>query len=336
MKRAAYFTELSDKRIRCELCPYRCTLSPGQEGICRTRANRDGVLLAENYGYIVALSMDPVEKKPLFHFNPGSQILSVASFGCNLHCPWCQNWSISQERARGQYLSPENLAHLMKERGAGQIAFTYTEPLMWFEYILDFSSAPLWESKRPDIVLVTNGFINPEPLEELLPGIKAVNLDIKAFDEDVYRRFTGGSLPVILDNARTIYQAGVHLELTYLIVTGVNDNRESISSFIRWVAEELSVEVPVHFSRYYPAWKWKEPPTSLSLMDEVLREASGILEYVYGGNMSGGQDTHCPGCGFPVIVREGYAVENRLADGGRCPRCGRHIPLFDTQRRDRT
>jgi len=283
---------------------------------------------------VVALSMDPVEKKPLYHFHPGSQILSVASYGCNLHCPWCQNWGISQGRPQGQILLPESLARLMKERGVTQIAFTYTEPLMWYEYIRDFSSLKLWGENLPDIVLVTNGYINPEPLDGILGRIKAVNLDIKGFDDKTMRQFTGGRLQVILDNARRIHEAGVHLELTYLIVTGVNDARESIRSFILWVAEELSPNVPVHFSRYYPAWKWNEAPTSMALMQDVLQEASRSLAFVYGGNMGKEQDTRCPACGYPVIIREGYAIENRLVDGARCPRCGNMVPVIISEKRE--
>ena len=333
MKKAAYFSELSDQKVRCLLCPHLCTLSPGQRGLCRTRINRDGILEAENYGHVVALSMDPVEKKPLFHFNPGSQILSVASYGCNLHCPWCQNWTISQGRPEGQHLLPESLAGLMKERGAGQIAFTYTEPFMWYEYIMDFSSPDLWREGAPDIVLVTNGYINPEPLEGILERITAVNLDIKAFDDTILRRSTGAGLQVILDNARRIHEAGIHLELTYLIVTGVNDEREAIRSFVRWVADTLSPDIPVHFSRYYPAWKWNEPPTSPLLLQEVLQEAARSLTYVYGGNMAGEEDTRCPSCGHPVIVRAGYAVENRLVEGDRCPHCGQRVAVTLSGRR---
>ena len=325
MKRAAYFSQLSDNKVRCLLCPHECILSPGQRGLCRTRINREGILVAENYGHVVALSMDPVEKKPLYHFNPGSQILSVASYGCNLHCPWCQNWTISQGEPEGQVLMPESLVRVMKDRRTRQIAFTYTEPFMWYEYIMDFSSPDLWKEGAPDVVLVSNGYINPEPLEAILGRIRAVNLDIKAFDESVLRRSTGAGLQTILNNARRIYEAGVHLELTYLIVTGINDEREEIRSFIRWVADKLSPDVPVHFSRYYPAWKWDKPPTSPALMQEVLLEASRSLTYVYGGNMGEEQDTRCPSCGHPVIVREGYAVENRLKDGDRCPRCGQRV-----------
>ena len=325
MKEALFFTALPHDEVRCRLCPHECRLKPGQRGLCRVRVNRGGCLVTENYGLLAAFSEDPIEKKPLYHYFPGSMILSAASFGCNLHCPWCQNWNLSQGDLQGEYFSPEQLVRLMKSKGERRIAFTYSEPLMWYEFILDFASSSLWEEDRPEIVLVTNGYINHEPLKRVMPYIKAVNLDVKAFNEKVHRAVTGGGLKPVLDNAVFLYQQGVHLELTYLIVPGFNDEREQISSFIQWVKESLSAQTPVHFSRYFPSWKWKAPPTRPEVLDEALEMARRSLHYVYGGNIDTPGVTFCPACRKAVIYRQGYAVKNYLIQDGKCPFCGERI-----------
>ena len=325
MREALFFTALPHDVIQCHLCPHECRLKPGQRGLCRVRVNRNGCLVSENYGFMATLSEDPVEKKPLYHFFPGSKILSAASFGCNLHCPWCQNWALSQGEGRGERFSPDQLIRLMKKRGERRIAFTYSEPLMWFEFILDFASSSLWEGDTPDIVLVINGYINHEPLKILLPFLKAVNLDIKAFNEKNYKTFTGGDLKPVLDNAVTLYEQGVHLELTYLIVPGVNEEREQISSFIHWVKKSLSVYTPVHFSRYFPSWKWTAPPTRPKILDEALEMARRSLHYVYGGNINAPGVTYCPACKKALITRQGYTVRNSLTQDGDCPFCGEKI-----------
>ena len=270
----------------CGLCPHHCHLSEGQTGFCRARKNVGGKVLSINYGKLTSLALDPIEKKPLARFHPGSYILSVGSFGCNLRCPFCQNYEISQadERFPVQEITPEKLVELAgelsrKEQGNLGVAFTYNEPLIGFEFVRDTSK--LLQAAGLSAVLVTNGTIEEAPLQELLPFIDAMNIDLKAFSEEFYR-WVHGDLSTV---KRTIAlaSASCHVEVTTLVIPGRNDNLEEMEEEAAWIAS-LSPDIPLHISRYFPRWQWMEPATEVRRIYELCRVAGKYLKFVYSGN----------------------------------------------------
>lgn len=328
MRKAEYFFASEDeaRSVRCGLCPEFCLIPSGGRGRCLARVNKDGVLYAENYADVAALSMDPIEKKPLYHFYPGSEILSAASWGCNLSCRWCQNWDLSQKKRHGRIMQPSELADLTLAGGNGMIAFTYSEPFVWYEYILDFAKIVKAENTDFKIVLVSNGYVNPAPLKRLMPYIDAANIDIKAMSDEISRKFTGGYHMPAMNTAESLYKEGVHVELTYLMVTGANDSDEMVEAFARWAAETLAPSVPVHLSAYYPAYKMKTPPTDPDKMGRAFNMARNAgLYYVYTGNAGvlSRSDTRCPGCGQILVKREGYHTKITGVSDGKCSSCGR-------------
>ncbi len=324
----ALFWERTEKGIRCNLCPHLCTIAEGKRGICSVRENREGTLYSMIYGRVSAAGMDPIEKKPLYHFHPGSQIFSVGTLGCNMKCPYCQNWSISQSIDRQtDYLEPDELVRMAGSRGSTGIAYTYSEPLVWYEYMLD--SARLARKEGLKNVLVTNGYIMPDPLIELMPYVDAMNIDLKNFRDESYRRLQKGSLKEVLDTIEAVYRAGIHLELTTLIVTDMNDNMDEIDDIINFIAG-LDPAIPWHISRYYPQYKYDKPATNVSFMKEVYKRAVERLYYVYGGNLSPGDgmsDTVCPSCGAMVVNRKGYRTDISGLDGNRCASCGKGLNI---------
>lgn len=312
-----------DGRIRCDLCPHRCLLDPGETGLCGVRQAKlpHGPLLSLNAGLASSIHLDPIEKKPLFHWHPGTEILSVGTVGCNLRCPFCQNWELARwdKSVPLTPISYFDLSKALAETGSNDIAFTYNEPLVWFEFIADVAGN-LHESGH-GIVLVTNGTINPDPLREIIPFISAANVDLKAFSEETYRAM-GGYLQTVLDTIRTMVDGGVHVELTHLLVPGMNTDRDLFEAMIDWICG-IDPNIPFHLSRYFPRWKWKEPPTSLELMEEFGRLAAGKLRYVYLGNVPGTETTRCRGCGRDIVVRQGYNIMHiELAPDGKCLFCG--------------
>ncbi|KLU60255.1 radical SAM superfamily protein [Peptococcaceae bacterium CEB3] len=302
----------------CLLCPQHCQLRPGQSGRCRARGNKEGAVVSLTYGEVAAMQLDPIEKKPLYHFYPGSEILSVAGYGCNLSCSFCQNYGISQARQAGDTVSPGELAKLA-ENSLG-LCFTYSEPSVWYEMIRD--TAPLVRARGGKVVLVSNGILTGAYLDELIPWIDAANIDIKGFSEEFYQKYCGGSLSWVLENVERL--AGrVHLEVTTLIIPGANDDTGEIRGLARWL-ESLGIPVPWHLSRYFPAYRLNIPPTEPKTLQTLWQTAREHLPYVYLGNVSGGSDTFCPHCGERVIERAGYIVTNRLRNG-HCSRCGTAI-----------
>lgn len=313
--------------IRCLLCPHRCTIRSGEAGICGARENREGELDLVTSGIVSGYALDPIEKKPLYHFSPGSAILSVGSYGCNLRCDFCQNYHISQnisvEAARR--LNPADLVHqATAARGNIGIAYTYNEPVIWFEYVME--CAELASRKGLRNVLVTNGYVNPEPLKELIRFTDAFNIDLKAFSNDFYRRFTGATLQPVLESIRAVAASGRHLEITTLILPGMNDTEDEMRHEAEWIAENAGRSVPLHLSRYFPMYRRSTPATPPETILKLRDIAVGYLDFVYTGNMggeNGGSDTVCPSCHSTVIVRSGYKTRiTGLTDDGKCLKCG--------------
>ncbi len=325
---AEYWRSMPNGQVACDLCPIGCRLRAGQDGPCASRTNNSGVMELLSYGRIVSAGVDPIEKKPLYHFHPGRNILSVAAPGCNLHCRFCQNWTISQPaRVATRAASPEALvATALEERSVG-IAYTYSEPLVWFEFVRD--TARLARQAGLKNVLVTNGFLNREPLDELLPWIDAANIDLKAMDDRFYRRICKARLEPVLAAIRQFQGAQVHLELTNLLIPGHNDSDVQITRLVDFVAQ-LDPEIPLHFSAYHPAWKMDAPATPAPTLLRAMKIAQQVLPWVYLGNaaLTEGRDTVCPDCGEVLISRKGYQAESRLAGKPVCPGCGRRVPVM--------
>jgi pyruvate formate lyase activating enzyme len=327
---ARYWEALDDGYIRCELCPRQCVVPAGGRGYCGVRENRDGVYYTLAYGNPCAVHVDPIEKKPFYHFLPETTAFSIAVAGCNLDCKFCQNWHISQARPDETYnfaLAPDDVVDLAVESGCPSIAYTYSEPTIFFEYMLDCARVARERGIRN--VYHSNGFINEEPLRELCQYLDAANIDLKGFSDDYYREMTNGSLAPVLRTLRILVEEGVHLELTTLVVPGENDQPEMMRDMCRWIHANLGDSVPLHLSRFHPQYRLLAlPPTPV----ETLEEARGIalsegLKYVYIGNVPGHEanSTYCPDCGSRVIYRIGYRVDPSGLNGGRCAACSTSV-----------
>ena len=286
MKEARFYTP-SDGGVQCLLCPHHCKIKEGGRGLCRSRECRDGKLYALSYGIPCALADDPVEKKPLNRFMPGTRCLSLSCTGCNLSCRWCQNSSISQvapEDADATLLSPEDIVDICLKRSMPSIAYTYTEPFTWFEYMYDI--AVLAHAKGLKNILVSAGYVEKEPLRELLPYLDAANIDIKAMDDAIYRRYCGATLAPVLENILAMKNAGVHVEITNLLVTGLNDSEEQVRKLCQWMVDNGLQDVPLHLSRYFPRYRYKESPTPASTLKKAREVAhSAGIQTVYLGNI---------------------------------------------------
>ncbi|HEY5499670.1 MAG TPA: AmmeMemoRadiSam system radical SAM enzyme [Bacteroidales bacterium] len=328
---ALYQEQNPDKVVRCVLCPHHCLLQDGQRGICRTRINRQGVLYTLAYGNPCSLAVDPIEKKPLFHFHPGTSILSIATKGCNFRCLNCQNWDISQslpEESIHNEVLPEEVVRQALLHQTKSIAFTYTEPTVFYEYVLDTAVAA--HKMGLKTVLISNGYINEKPLLELCQYLDAANIDLKCFDEEIYHRLTGGRLQPVLDTLKTIRDQGLWLEITSLLVPGFSDGPERIQAMCDWLVANGFEDTPLHFSRYFPAFKLHHLPATSEqslLQAKKIAEATGI-KYVYIGNIPGlhGENTYCPHCRHLLVERSGYVVRQNALDSGCCAFCGTRIP----------
>jgi len=331
---AKHWTKLEDNKVRCELCPHRCVLDDGQTGVCRVRKNIRGKLYTLIYGTVSSMAVDPIEKKPLFHYKPASRIFSVATVGCNLRCKHCQNWEISQVGPESfthlRDFKPKELVKLAKAHGSEGIAFTYNEPTIWHEYTLDV--AKLAKKAGMYSVYVTNGYINEAPLREIAEYIDAFNIDIKGFTDEFYIKITGGRLNPVLKSAELVHKLGKHLELTYLIIPGLNDSEEELRKFAKWVIS-LSSDIPVHFSRFYPTYKLTDrPETPIKTVHKAYKIAKEVgLEYVYLGNTwePEYESTYCPKCGNLLIERVYYNTKIvGLTRDGHCKKCGARINII--------
>ncbi|MFQ5711641.1 MAG: AmmeMemoRadiSam system radical SAM enzyme [Candidatus Geothermarchaeales archaeon] len=329
---ARLYEKVGDNKTKCLVCPHKCLIKDGRVGVCRTRINEGGTLYTLIYGSITAEAVDPVEKKPLFHFWPGSETYSISSVGCNFACPWCQNWHISAGRPEEtpvREIDSDDIVYKVAEMNLNSISYTYNEPSIWFEYVYDV--AKLAHERGIANILVTNGYWSLESLEELRGLIDAANVDIKGFNGEFYMRYPKARLERVLEAVEEMRDQGVHLELTMLIIPGVNDSPGEIGEFTEWAIKTLGEDVPIHFSRFFPHYQFTHtPPTPI----KTLVEARGIaresgLNYVYVGNVPGSyEDTQCPRCGNTVIARRGYTILDwRLDDDHRCLKCGEKIPI---------
>lgn len=325
MKEALWWRTV-DQQIQCELCPHRCRIANNHYGLCNVRQNRNGRLFSAVYGKPIAVHMDPVEKKPLYHFFPGTEILSIGTIGCNLFCKFCQNWDIARAKpgdVSSRTISPQAVVDAAVSNNSIGIAFTYNEPTVFGEYVLDI--ARLAHESGLKTVMVTNGFISPEAVPDIYPHIDAANIDLKSFSAGFYRRYCGGELQGVLDAILAIKEQGTFLELTTLIIPGVNDNESENETLIRWILDNLGSDTPLHFSAFHPSYKMTHlPRTPKATLDRIRKIAldSG-LHYVYEGNVITVDEgnTYCRSCGRLLIRRQGYHVETQNLRGNVCV-CG--------------
>lgn len=325
---AEHWVDRGSGSVECRLCPHHCRLGEGRTGCCRVRTVRGGRLVADGYGIISSAHVDPVEKKPLYHFHPGEPIFSMGGWGCNLGCVFCQNWTISQQGAgQGPRHAPGEMIDVARREGCRMIAYTYNEPLVGFEFVRDCSVLARQAGMKN--VLVTNGYIDEAPAAELLPVIDALNVDIKSMDDAFYRKQCKGELQPVLRFCVQAVKAGCHVEITNLIIPTLNDTDEQVARLATWIRESLGQGVPLHLSAYHPDYRAQWDPTPASTLMRAWEVSRRDLTYVYVGNVMTrqGQDTRCPGCGHELIRRRGYAVTLTGLDDGKCARCGRPADL---------
>jgi pyruvate formate lyase activating enzyme len=318
--------------VKCELCPHGCVIAEGSRGQCRVRENQGGRLYTMAYGNPCAVNIDPIEKKPFFHFYPGRSAFSLATAGCSLHCLYCQNWQISQatpEETQNVDLPPQQIVQNCRENRVPIVAYTYSEPMVFYEYMLD--SASLARESGLLNVVISSGHVNPAPLRQLCQVVDAIKIDLKGFDEDFYREVCGAELNNILRTIQIIAETGVHLEIVNLVVPTLNDDADQLRALAEWVLANVGPDVPLHFSRFMPQYRLQNlPPTPVETLEQARNAAleSG-LHFVYLGNVPGheGNNTYCPHCGALIIGRSGFWVESyHLTDDGRCAYCQTPIP----------
>jgi pyruvate formate lyase activating enzyme len=328
MKEAVLYDKLAGEEVRCALCRHRCRIPEGQRGICGVRENQGGSLYTLVYRQLISRNVDPIEKKPLFHFAPGSRSFSIAAVGCNFHCDFCQNYEISQmprdrKQIWGEDVGPEQIVGLAKKAGCRTIAYTYTEPTIYFEYALDI--ARLASAAGLKNIFVTNGYMTAEALQTLHPHLHGANVDLKAFQDEFYKKRCGGSLEGVLQTLRVMKSLGVWVEITTLIIPGLNDSEEELRGLVAFIVS-LGAETPWHISRFHPMYKMLDrSPTSVQTLARVRKIGlEGGLRYVYTGNVPGdeGEDTYCHQCGKVLIDRMGFQIRNCQLVGNRCYNCG--------------
>ncbi len=328
MKEAMLYEKVGNKKVQCNLCAHRCKINEGKKGICLVRENRDGILYTLVYGRTISQAIDPIEKKPLFNFYPGTTAYSIATVGCNFKCQFCQNWEISQmmrdkHLVMGNEASPESIVENAKRYGSKSIAYTYTEPTIFFEYAYD--TAKLAHEADIKNVFVTNGYMTEEALKEINPYLDAANVDLKSFSDDFYRKLCGARLQPVLDTLKLMKKLGIWVEVTTLIIPSLNDSPDELGKIAKFIVNELGEETPWHISRFYPSYNLKDkPPTPIDTIHKAreigLNEG---LKYVYEGNVpdSKGESTYCPNCKNLVIKRWGYQITKKDIKDGICQHC---------------
>ncbi|NOZ62514.1 MAG: AmmeMemoRadiSam system radical SAM enzyme [Calditrichaeota bacterium] len=333
MKEAMFYRQLENEKVECTLCPHFCKLNNGQIGVCRVRQNKNGKLYSLTYGKAVAVHVDPIEKKPLFHVAPGSRSFSVATVGCNFKCKFCQNYDISQvpdlsiiDRYSQQF-TPRDLVEMAVRNHCKSIAYTYTEPTIFYEYAFD--TAQLAHKLGILNVFVTNGYISPEPLEKIKSILDAANVDLKSFSDKFYRKFTGARLQPVLDTLKLMKKSDIWVEVTTLVIPGENDSPEELTKIAKFISSELGQETPWHVSRFYPQYHLQThsstPVSTLELAFKIGKKQG--LHYVYVGNVPGseGENTVCPNCGKMLVRRIGYQIQENNIENGACKFCGKSI-----------
>jgi len=319
---AAYQSRNTPNTVKCVLCPLNCVIQLDKTGVCGTRKNVNGQLQLLNYGQVSAINIDPIEKKPLYHFLPGSSVLSIGNKGCNLKCQFCQNWQISQTNVPTQFMDPERVLDLALNHKVPSVAFTYAEPVIWFEYILE--CAKLLKKHDIKVILVTNGMINREPFLELREYIDALNIDIKSMNPDFYKNLCGGLIGPILETCKLACET-CHLEITNLVITDENDSEQDIAALAEFISCEIDPMTPLHLSRYHPSYNMKNPSTPVETVINAGRIASKYLSNIYLGNLplEINNNTYCSKCNHLLIKREGYGISVTPGiESGICPDCG--------------
>lgn len=335
MKETLFYKKLKNKSVRCETCNHRCLISEGKRGVCGARENRDGKLVSLVYGKTIAENIDPIEKKPLFHFLPNTFSYSIATVGCNLRCLFCQNWEISQwpkskKQIIGESLTPKSIVENTQKFGCQSIAYTYTEPTIFFEYALD--TMKLAKKKGLFNIFVTNGYMTEKVLKKASLYLDAVNVDLKSFNPSFYQKICGAKLEPILKNLKLMKRLGFHIEITTLIIPGLNDSKEELKNIASFIFKNLGKETVWHISRFFPAYKLLSlPPTPISKIKEAVKigKEQG-LDFVFAGNVldKNLESTFCPKCNNILIEREGYSVKILGLEGNKCTNCKKKINIF--------
>lgn len=328
---ARYYEKLPHRKIRCLLCPRECVIDDQERGYCGVRENRGGVYYTLVHSRPCTAHVDPIEKKPLFHFLPGTLAFSIATVGCNVECKFCQNWQISQvrpEQVDNLNMPPRRVADLARQNSCHSIAYTYTEPTIFTEYMYDCASAGGRQGVKS--VMISNGYINRKPITDLCNVLDAVKIDLKAFTEKFYRDLVAGELKPVLDTLVTLKERGKWTEIVYLVIPTHNDDPNELKKMCKWIVNELGPDTPIHFTRFYPQYRLKNlPPTPVSTLVKArdIAQQAGI-HYCYVGNVPGheGENTICPECGRTVIKRIGFTILKNELKNGKCPECGHEIP----------
>ncbi len=330
IKEALFYEALQDGKVACHLCPHECLIADGKRGICGVRENRAGTLIALTYQRPASIQMDPIEKKPLYHVFPGSRILSVGGVGCNLSCGFCQNWSLVESDVPRSVLPPKQIPDMALKQGSIGVAWTYNEPFIWYEYIMD-AGRHIKEAGLIN-VLITNGYVNPEPLKEMRGLIDAMNVDLKAIDDSFYRKNCKGRVDPVRETIR-IADDMCLVEVTNLIIPGQNDSADAIGRLVDFIAS-VNTDIPLHFSRYFPHRSFEAPPTPVQTLVQAFQIAQERLAYVYLGNilLDRGNDTHCPRCGALLVSRRGYDTQVVGLSGNACAGCNATLNIINSGR----
>ncbi len=332
IREAKYYEKLAEKKIKCQLCPHECRVADLERGTCGVRENRAGTYYTLVYGNPCSAHIDPIEKKPLFHYYPASDALSIATAGCNFVCRFCQNWEISQKRpeqVKSVEFFPESIIQMAKARGCKTVAHTYTEPVIFFEYMLE--CALLGKKSGVPNVMISNGYIKEKPMRELCKYLGAVKIDLKAFTEKFYKEMCSGTLRPVLDTLLVLKDERVWFEIVVLIIPTLNDSQQELDAMTRWIVKELGADVPLHFSRYYPTFMLKNiPPTPPQTLHRARKIAmNNGIKFAYVGNLlSDAENTYCPNCGKLLIERLGYNTDRVGLTANRCKYCSQAIPGY--------
>lgn len=324
--RVPFYEKIEDK-IRCKICPHNCLIKEGGFGACKVRTVNNRELFATNYGEVTSVALDPIEKKPLYHFKPSKNILSIGSYGCNMTCSFCQNYEISQNKPNSQFIDIEELiSNISRVENNIGIAFTYNEPMMWYEYMYNAAKRIKEFNDELNVVIVTNGYINEEPLNKLLPYVDAMNIDLKGYSNSYYNRVCGAKVEPVLESIKRCNEK-CHIEVTTLLVSDENDSLEEVNKISQFI-KSVDDKIPLHLSRYFPRYKMENEATKIEKINRAREEARKYLKYVYIGNVANvDNNTYCPHCGELIISRNGYDTKVKIQNN-RCIFCGEKLDII--------